>query len=76
MLSPHEFAALVLVNDSAEPPELDHADIDALLAHQLVTLERHGSGPCRPLITIQGHAFLKALGHSSAPRRQSFPPSR
>ena len=69
MLSPHEFAALVLVNDSSEPPELDHADIDALLSHQLVTLENHGHGRCRPLVTVQGHAFLKALGHRSAPRR-------
>jgi len=69
MLSPHEFAALVLVNDSPEPPELDRADIDALLAHQLVTLENQGLGRCRPLVTVQGHTFLKALGHRSVPQR-------
>lgn len=61
MLSHHEFATLVLVNGSADPTELDCADIEALLARQLVTLERLGPNRSRPQVTIQGYVFLKAL---------------
>ncbi len=62
MLSHHEFATLVLVHDRSEPAELDSADVEALLAHQLVTLERIGPNRCQPHITIQGYMYLKALG--------------
>lgn len=62
MLSHHEFATLVLVNDSPNPTELDCADMETLLAHQLVTLERLGPNHSRPWVTIQGYAFLKTFG--------------
>lgn len=61
MLSHHEFATLVLVNGGAAPTELDNEDIEALLARQLVTLERLGPNHSRPQVTIQGYVFLKAL---------------
>nr|WP_081623789.1 hypothetical protein [Cupriavidus sp. UYPR2.512] len=66
MLSHHEFATLVLVNGSSDPTELDRADMDALLAYQLVTLERLGPKHSRPQVTIQGYAFLKAFGRVRA----------
>ncbi len=66
MLSHHEFATLVLVSGSSDPMELDRADMDALLAHQLVTLERLGPNHSRPRVTIQGYAFLKAVGQVRA----------
>ena len=42
VLSTHEFAVLLLVNDGAEPDELDRADVEALIERQLVTLEHRG----------------------------------
>ncbi|RDK05093.1 hypothetical protein DN412_38860 [Cupriavidus lacunae] len=66
MLSHHEFATLVLVGGSSDPTELDRADMDTLLAHQLVTLERLGPNHSRPQVTIQGYAFLKAFGRVRA----------
>ncbi len=65
MLSHHEFATLILVkNNSSSAAELDNSDVDALLARQLITLERVGPDRCRPQITLQGYTFLKALGHA------------
>jgi len=62
VLSPHEFAVLLLVNDGAEPAELDRADVEALIERQLVTLERRGPDRCYAQVTLQGYAFLKASG--------------
>lgn len=66
MLSHHEFATLVLVNDSSDSPELDRTDVEALLAHQLITLERIGPTLSRPQVTIQGYRLLKAHGRIRA----------
>ncbi|MGX0939613.1 hypothetical protein ACUXQ2_005709 [Cupriavidus metallidurans] len=61
MLSPHEFATLMLVKDAPAHVELDPGDVDALLKRQLVTLEKRASGrPC-PCITSNGHSILKAV---------------
>ncbi|MGJ1550024.1 MULTISPECIES: hypothetical protein [Ralstonia solanacearum species complex] len=69
VLSPHEFAVLLLVNDSAEACELDRADIETLIERQLVTLERRGPNHSYARLTIQGHLFLKACGHARANAR-------
>jgi len=71
VLSHHEFATLVLVSGSSDPTELDRADMDTLLAYQLVTLERLGPNRSRPQVTIQGYAFLKALGRVRAREGQA-----
>lgn len=63
MLSPHEFAVLLLVNDGAESAELDQADVEALIERQLVTLECQGPDRCYARVTLQGYVFLKASGH-------------
>ncbi|MGM3277742.1 hypothetical protein [Ralstonia sp. 24A2] len=63
VLSPHEFAVLLLVNDGAEPDELDRADVEALIERQLVTLEHRGPDRCYARVTLQGYVFLKASGH-------------
>ena len=60
MLSPHEFATLMLLKDAPDLPSLDGADLEALLDRQLVTLEQLASGRQRPLITHDGQMFLKA----------------
>ncbi|MFL9861074.1 hypothetical protein PQR72_35940 [Paraburkholderia madseniana] len=64
MLSPHEFATLMLLKDSAEQIDLDRADLEALLERQLVTLEKLASGEQRPLVTINGHSLLRAAARS------------
>ncbi|ANB72676.1 hypothetical protein WN982_08500 [Paraburkholderia sp. IMGN_8] len=60
MLSPHEFATLMLLKDAPDPIDLDRADLEALLERQLVTLEQLAHGQQRPLITINGYSVLKA----------------
>lgn len=71
MLSPHEFAVLLLVNDSVEPHELDSADVDALIEHKLVELERQGLNQVYARVTAQGHALIKAFGHARAGERRA-----
>jgi hypothetical protein len=60
MLSPHEFATLMLLKDAPDSIDLDRADVEALLEHQLITLETPTSGQLRPLITMNGDSVLKA----------------
>jgi len=60
MLSPHEFATLMLLKDALDLLSLDGADLGALLDRQLITLENLASGQQRPLITDDGQMFLKA----------------
>jgi len=61
MLSPHEFATLMLVKDAPDQVELNRADLDALLESQLVRLQRLASGHQRAEITVNGHSLLKAV---------------
>lgn len=72
MLSPHEFAVLLLVNDRAESHELDRADVEALIEHKLVTLERHEPDCSYAQVTAQGYAFLKACGRVHAGGRRTL----
>lgn len=60
MLSPHEFATLMLLKDAPDLLNLDGADLEALLDRQLITLENLTSGQQRPLITHDGQMYLKA----------------
>jgi hypothetical protein len=60
MLSPREFATLMLLKDAPDLLSLDGADLEALLDRQLVTLENLVSGQQRPLITNDGQMLLKA----------------
>jgi len=66
VLSHHEIATLVLVNDHSDATELDDADMQALLEKQFITLERLGPTLAHPQVTIQGYAFLKAVGRVRA----------
>lgn len=60
MLSPHEFATLMLLQHAPDLMNLDSTDLEALLERQLVTLEQLASGQQRPLLTDDGHLLLKA----------------
>ncbi|KAE8761168.1 hypothetical protein FSO04_03985 [Paraburkholderia madseniana] len=61
MLSPHEFATLMLIKNAPDQIELDRAELDALLERQLISLENLASGRSRPRITSEGDSILKAV---------------
>jgi hypothetical protein len=62
MLSPHEFATLLLVKDAPEQADMDRDELDALLEQQLVRLEALGSGR-RYCVTEFGDAALRTIKH-------------
>lgn len=63
MLSPHEFATLLLVGDARDQTGLNHADLDALFEHQFIAFEKISSGRQKPHLTRNGRAVLKAMAH-------------
>jgi len=60
MLSPHEFATLLLVRDAVDEIA-ERAELDALVERQLVTLEALASGAVRPRLTRDGDAMLEVI---------------
>ncbi|WP_343674395.1 hypothetical protein [Paraburkholderia heleia] len=69
MLSPHEFATLMLVSQASDQIDMNRAELDALLERQLVMLEHCAGGARRAYLTGKGRAFLDALHPGDAPRR-------
>ncbi|MFT4065109.1 hypothetical protein [Paraburkholderia sp.] len=61
MLSPHEFATLLLVKDAPHQVDMDREELDALLERQLVQLERLASGNERWRVTETGDDALRAI---------------
>ncbi|HLX02545.1 MAG TPA: hypothetical protein VKS80_10580 [Trinickia sp.] len=60
MLSPHEFATLLLVKDAADEIA-DRAELNALLERQLVALEELACGTTRPRLTADGDTIVEAI---------------
>lgn len=61
MLSPHEFATLMLVRQSPDQIDMNRAELDALLERQLVMLEHNNAGRRRAHLTEKGRSFLDTL---------------
>ena len=61
MLSPHEFATLMLVRHAPDQLDMNRAELDALLEQQLVMLEQSAEGDRRAQLTDQGELVLNAL---------------
>jgi hypothetical protein len=61
MLSPHEFATLLLVKDAPNQVDMEREELDALLERQLVQLESLGSGRQQWSVTESGDSALKAI---------------
>jgi len=61
MLTPHEFATLMLVRQAPDQLDIYRAELDALLERQLVMLEHCASGARRAHLTGKGRMFLNAL---------------
>jgi hypothetical protein len=70
MLSPHEFATLMLVRQAPDQVEMNRAELDALLERQLVMLEMNQAGARRVHLTAKGRSMLDALGRSAMLSRQ------
>jgi len=65
MLSPHEFATLLLVKDAPNQIDMEREELDALLERQLVQLERLASGLQQWRLTETGDSALRAIKRSS-----------
>ncbi|ASV98184.1 hypothetical protein GNZ12_01370 [Paraburkholderia sp. 1N] len=61
MLSPHEFATLLLVKDAPNQVDMEREELDALLERQLVQLERLASGNEQWRVTETGDSALRAI---------------
>ena len=61
MLSPHEFATLMLVAAAPEQIDLNREELDVLLERQLVALEQLATGAQRPRLTRDGDSMLRAI---------------
>ncbi len=69
MLSPHEFAALMLIEGMPElnGAELSPDNLAALVEQQLIRLESPASGHVRPSLTREGQSLLQRVrGHRRA----------
>jgi hypothetical protein len=65
MLTPHEFATLMLLHDAPDQIDMSRHELDALFERQLVTLEGSTQGDRRALVTTQGLSILEALGRNT-----------
>jgi hypothetical protein len=61
MLSPHEFATLLLVKDAPNQVDMDREELDALLEQQLVRLESLGTGLQQWRLTESGDTAIRAI---------------
>ena len=61
MLSPHEFATLIPVNDAPDQIHMNRAELETLLKRRLVSLEPLASGHLGPRLTRAGQAILQAI---------------
>jgi len=62
LLSPKEFATLMLVRHSPDQIDMNREELDTLLERQLVALEQWTEGHRRLSLTIAGRSLLEAVG--------------
>ncbi|MEM5332193.1 hypothetical protein VSR34_39265 [Paraburkholderia sp. JHI2823] len=61
MLSPHEFATLMLVQAAPDQIDLDREELDTLLERHLVAMEQLTPGRPLPRLTRDGDAVLQSV---------------
>ncbi|TDV21047.1 hypothetical protein [Paraburkholderia caballeronis] len=64
MLSPHEFATLMLVRSAPDQVDMNRAELDTLLEQQLVALEQLAEGYRRFSVTRSGASLLDTFSRS------------
>lgn len=62
MLSPHEFATLMLVRHSPDQIDMNRHELDTLLERQLVALDHWTEGHRQLSLTTAGRSLLEAVG--------------
>jgi hypothetical protein len=62
VLSPHEFATLMLIKDAKYQSDFDQADLIALADRDLITIGLPNAARIAPCVTDRGHALLARLG--------------
>jgi hypothetical protein len=62
LLSPHEFATLMLVRHSPDQIDMNRLELDTLLERQLVALEQWTEGHRQLSLTSAGRSLLEAMG--------------
>lgn len=60
MLSPHEFATLMLIKHSPDQIDLSRAELGTLLERQLIVLHDQACGGRSPQLTRVGQSILDA----------------
>lgn len=68
MLSPHEFATLMLIRHAPDQLDTTRAEIDTLLERQLIMLEHRSDGHRRVHLTPRGRTLLDVFGSGSRGR--------
>ena len=63
MLSAHEIATLMLVEDSVEQIA-DRAELDTLLERQLVAMEQLAGGAVLPRVTTDGDSLRRIIART------------
>jgi len=61
MLSPHEFAVLLLIEHVNDPSDFDRGDLKTLVERQFVALERLTSGYRCAHLTESGRSVLEMI---------------
>lgn len=61
LLTPHEFATLMLISSAPDQIDLNRHELDTLMERQLVTLERQATGGQRARLTQGGNSVLSAI---------------
>ncbi|MEX3686485.1 hypothetical protein AB3X91_07725 [Paraburkholderia sp. BR14263] len=61
MLSPHEFATLMLVKSSPDQIDMGREELDTLLEQQLVALESLATGARFAHVTDEGESLLQTM---------------
>ncbi|AWV05575.1 hypothetical protein DM992_40665 (plasmid) [Burkholderia sp. JP2-270] len=61
MLSPHEFATLMLIKAAPDQIDLSRDELNVLLERQLIALEQLASGHPRPFLTRDGDSVLQSI---------------
>jgi hypothetical protein len=61
MLSPHEFATLLLLQEAPNQIDMMRDELDALLERQLIQLENLASGLQQWSLTASGDSTIKAI---------------
>ncbi|HTH61429.1 MAG TPA: hypothetical protein VL689_14860 [Paraburkholderia sp.] len=68
MLSPYEFATLMLVRSKPDQVDMDRAELDTLLEQQLISLEQLTQGHRRLALTHSGRSLLETVARGDEAR--------